>query len=45
MKVEFVASAGSAEILALFVREGGQAPDGLAAAIKASRLRAGAIRR
>ena len=41
MKVEFVASAGSAEILALFVREGGQAPDGLAAAIKASRFKGG----
>jgi len=41
MKVEFVASAGSAEILALFVREGGQAPDGLAAAIKTSRFKGG----
>jgi len=39
MKVEFVASAGSAEILALFVREGAQAPDGLAAAVRASRFK------
>ena len=41
MKVEFVASAGSAEILALFVREGDQAPDGLGAAVKASRFKGG----
>ena len=41
MKVEFVASAGSAEILALFVREGAEAPSGLAAAVKASRFKGG----
>ena len=41
MKVEFVASAGSAEILALFVKEGGEAPKGLAAAVKASRFKGG----
>ena len=41
MKVEFVASAGSAEILALFVKEDGEAPKGLEAAVKASRFKGG----
>ena len=41
MNVEFVASAGSAEVLALFTREGAEAPSGLAAAVKASRFKGG----
>ena len=41
MKVEFVTSAGSAEILALFVTDGGAAPSGLEAAVKASRFKGG----
>lgn len=41
MIVQFVASPGSAEILALFVTEGAEAPGGLAAAVKASRFKGG----
>ncbi|MBX3476447.1 MAG: leucyl aminopeptidase [Brevundimonas sp.] len=41
MKIEFVASAAAAEVLALFVNEGAAAPKGLEAAVGASRFRGG----